>query len=300
MKNTTIQFPRNSRFASLAAGLLMIALPAQASLLLYEGFNYESAPIVGQNGGSGFGGAWTQYASPASINLNAGLDYTDTNDDVLLAIGGSASITSVASGGITRAFGAITAAADTTTTYWLSFVGSTAWSATGSGNNYFSSLRLSSGTTDLLSVGAFGGSANWRVRANGGTYSSATTSLNSSTEALIVVRIDVNTAAAGNDAVYLWINPTLNAEPSIAATAGFITGNDLWSAFSLDGLRISVNENATASATKSISLDELRFGTTYSDVTPQAIPEPASAGTMAGLAALALLLIRRRHSNRST
>lgn len=41
-------------------------------------------------------------------------------------------------------------------------------------------------------------------------------------------------------------------------------------------------------------LDELRFGSTLADVTPLLIPEPAAVGVLAGLAALAFGLSRRR------
>ncbi|WP_157837046.1 cell wall anchor protein [Geminisphaera colitermitum] len=274
-------------------------LPVRASLLLYEGFDYE-APIVGKEGGSGFNAAWAQHASPATINLKAGLDYTDTNTDALVATGGSVGITSVASGGISRTFDAITAAADTTTTYWLSFVGNTAWSATGSGNNFFASLMLRSGTTDILSVGAFGSSPNWRVRANNSNYSSATGVPTSSTQAFVVVRIDVNTATAGNDAVYLWINPALGTEPSIGAATGSITGTNLWNSFSLDSLRISVNENAPAGATKSISLDELRLGTSYADVAVTVVPEVASTAVFLGGMLFVVVILLQGRRSRST
>jgi hypothetical protein len=49
--------------------------------------------------------------------------------------------------------------------------------------------------------------------------------------------------------------------------------------------------NETLGASQ-MDVDEIRIGTTYADVTPIAVPEPASA--FAGLVGAALLMARRR------
>ena len=57
----------------------LLAAPAQAALTAYDGFTYIPGPLAGQNGGSGFSGAWTNrnVSSAGFSALPDGLTFSD-------------------------------------------------------------------------------------------------------------------------------------------------------------------------------------------------------------------------------
>lgn len=273
---------------------LFLPLGSVASVLLYEGFDYASGSLVGRNGGHGFKTAWANSGTASASVVDAnGSSYDDGSGHQLLAAGGRVAVSANDTSGVYRTFDSITAASGTTTTYWLSFVASTSGTWTSSGGSYSAALVLRNGDAELLAVGAFGTTDGWRVRANNATYSSATGVASSATEAFVVIRIDVNTAAAGADSVYLWLNPEIGGEaPTTSAAASSITGN-LWDSFSLNLLRIGTMDGGSKT-TKGIALDELRLGTDFASVAPQAVPEPAALAMVFGGSGLLLAFAFRR------
>lgn len=130
----------------------------------------------------------------------------------------------------------------------------------------------------------------------------------------ILMRIDsVGTTvndAANADTIHIWINPAdLNNAPA-DGTADITLKSDLFAApapqavnrdLNFDRLRLFAgNPQGTLGSTYtygSLSLDEIRLGTTFADVTPNllAVPEPTVLGLMAlGGLVLARALGRRR------
>jgi len=108
------------------------------------------------------------------------------------------------------------------------------------------------------------------------------------------VRID---HGAGNaDTAYMWINPSLSAEPDIATAQAQSLGN-----FTFNRIRpFAGNPNA---ASENIGaegyFDEIRIGETWADVTAAPVPEPS---TFAMLALGALFLgwrLKRNHKDRN-
>ncbi|EIQ00268.1 hypothetical protein OpiT1DRAFT_04810 [Opitutaceae bacterium TAV1] len=274
------------RFAAGLFAALLLPLSAAASVLLYDGFDYEAGSLAGKNGGEGFKTAWTNSgASTANDVIASGSSYTDAGGNDLFVKGGKL-VVSAANSGIYRTLDPITAAANTTTTWWLSFIGSTSGTpAGGAANNAVLSLR--DGNTELLSVGAIGGSNAWRVSSNA-TYSSTNVAASTS-EAFVVIRIDIDTTAGGADSIHLWLNPDIGGEAPLASTAASsITGN-FWDVFSLNLLRIGASGSFTG-----IALDELRLGTDFASVAPQAVPEPAVLATLFGGVALLAAFVSRR------
>jgi hypothetical protein len=96
---------------------------------------------------------------------------------------------------------------------------------------------------------------------------------------LFVVKFDLS-AAAGADNITVWLNPTLGAGDPSGGMA--VTGTDM----TFDTLGIADY------AANSAKWDEIRWGTSFNDVTTAPIPEP-SATILGGLGMLALLRRRR-------
>ena len=96
---------------------------------------------------------------------------------------------------------------------------------------------------------------------------------------LLVFRIDF---LGGSENINLYVNPTLGTEPATASATTTKTNQ-----LNVDSFRIQSADPGT--------LDELRFGTTYADVTPFAVPEPASAAlVLLGGAGMVAVIRRRR------
>lgn len=287
---------------TLAAVILPMTLTAQASLLLSDGFDYASGTLTGNNGGTGFSSTWLTSGAGGATVATPGYTYTDTLGNALQTSGGYVSISGTSSGGVYRNFNAITAAAGTTTSYWVSVLMDTTGAPYGASSDTSIIQLRTSGFTNLVSVGAFGTSANFRVRAVSGDaattiYSTASGVANSSNLSLIVLRIDVNTLSAGADAVYLWVNPDLNAEPSIGNATSSITGTNFWNEgeFSLTNIRAGVENSGTAEA-KGLNLDEFRLGTDYASVLVT-VPEPASLALWSTSALIVGFYLRRRRDS---
>ncbi|RRJ94986.1 PEP-CTERM sorting domain-containing protein [Opitutaceae bacterium TAV4] len=295
MKTNTKSF---RRIVCTFAATLLLPFSSMASILLYDGFDYPAGSLVGRNDGEGFKTAWANSGTASSSTLNtSGSSYSDTSGNNLLTGGGKVVVSATDTSGVYRTFDPITAASGTTTTFWLSFVGSTTGVWTQGGGGYSAALILRNGDTELLAIGAFGTTDAWRVRANNASYSPAPGVPSSSTEAFVVVRIDVDTTTGGNDSVYMWLNPDIGgAAPSISTAAGSITGTNLWNdgAFSLNLLRIGTIDGGAKTA-KGIALDELRLGTDFASVTPQAVPEPATLAMLFGGIVLFTTAVFRRH-----
>ena len=253
--------------AALGAGLL--APSAFASLSVYEGFSYTSAAnLNGQNGGSGFSGAWSTVSGSPTIGTPS-LTYTG------LTVTGLRADTTAATTQVSR--GLTTAPGANGTTTFFSFLlkpNNTTAAATAElsliGN--LGNLNIGkSATTDtshyLLETGTAG--AGTGQVATGVSYVSGTT-------VMLVLRADF---ATGNDTFKLYVNPSYAAEPGSAdaTKSGFDLGTSMSS--------IQINGNL------GFSIDEIKIGSTYADV----VPEPstyAAAFAVAGIVSIAWL--RRR------
>ncbi|PAW76489.1 MAG: hypothetical protein B9S32_14680 [Verrucomicrobia bacterium Tous-C9LFEB] len=276
-----------------------MTLTAQASLLLYDGFDYASGTLTGSNGGAGFSSTWLTSGAGGTTVATPGYTYTDTLGNELQTAGGYVSISGTSSGGAYRNFSAITAAAGTTTSYWVSVLMDTTGAPYGASSDTSIIQLRTSGFANLVSVGAFGTNASFRMRAVSGDaattiYSTTSGVANSSNLSLIVLRIDVNTLSNGADAIYMWVNPDLNAEPSTGSAAAAITGTNFWNdgEFSLTNIRAGV-ENAGTAEAKGLNLDEFRMGTDYASVLVS-IPEPAHLALWSTSALIMGIYLRRR------
>ena len=126
-----------------------------------------------------------------------------------------------------------------------------------------------------------------------------TASLANSTADFILVRIDHAGGVANprDDSAYMWINPRLDLEPSLASAAlSLLPGEwtDQTPDMALNAIRLfGGNWNTTVGNYGSIQVDEIKLGTAFLDVTIAAIPEP-SALALVGVGGLAFIQRLRR------
>jgi hypothetical protein len=247
------------------ASLVAPCSRGQLTLIAYDGFNYTTgSSLSGQNGGTGWSGAWVKdYTSGSSLIVGTpGLTYSG-----LTTAGGNAKWTGSGIGEDSRSLSLVNSGV-----VYIQFLAQFPSSSGGGTPN----LRLFSGGSLTGGIGANGGTY-------GGVISILGTDLNplsngtSSTSAslsslnLIVTRIDY-----GANETEMWINPNL-------ATFDYSnpgTPNALYAGLAPAFDKVAFYTRSTA------TVDELAI---YS-----AIPEPAALASTAGAAVLLVAMARRR------
>ena len=291
-----------TRLLAVAAFLMCVQVgPASAGLIAYEGFDYRPGTnLRGTDGGFGFAGAWSDAGGNATT-----FDHLSIADESLAAnglatSGGRATANSQETGiaALTRRFGdGVVLGAGGTTTYFSVLFRPEGVLGGGRANGFFG-LALESAVNPPNREVFFGkpGSsddAEWAVEEPGGrsSASSGVTPQVGRTD-LLVLKAEWNIGEPGGqsfDRLSLFVNPTAGeAEPAVA--------NAVTTA--IESSRIN---GLTITSAGAFSIDEIRVGTTFSDVAPAvaAVPEPSAVV----LVALGLLpaAVRRRHStSRST
>jgi hypothetical protein len=276
----------------LLAGLILACAPtaSRADLIAYEGFNYPAgANLNGQNGGMGFAGPWAPGGFNASIFNH------------LSIASGSLPAGNLVTGGNHAAAGAQNAIAGLTrplaqplgtpgTTAYFSFV-LRPEGTLGQGifNGFFGvTLETQGGSEPQLFIGKPGaGDLNAYVLENRGGAGQVSSGVDAvvGQDVLLVVKAEFST---GNEKITLYVNPTPgDPEPATGtvkqdANFGTITGLTLYS-------------------TGAFSIDELRVGTTFADVTPvpgvAEVPEPTSLALFGlGLGCIASCRWRKKRS----
>lgn len=265
--------PHNAFFAGAAlAGTLAFSTSAQAAATVYESFDYSVGSVAGQNGGTGWSGAWTAFGSPTATVQTGSLGYGDLPTD-----GNKAYVTTTSgTSGVSRPL-ATTFSDATTHTVYLSFAFN--WDE---GTRFFG-LQLYNGASSVVEFNKFANQTNFGIQqaSTGGV-----TAISTDTTYFVVARIDFN--AAGNDTVRLYVNPSsLETEP-LTASSTYSTAS-----ISFDAIRLATGFAQSGQTTAATAFDEIRIGTSYADVV-SAIPEPATASALVGIAALAAVTVGRR------
>ena len=255
----------------MAAGFLALSMvsAAKGAVIAYDGFDYTAgSSLLGQNGGTGnWTGAWAVHqgnnATIGSLNLSyAGL--------------GTSPGKSIAAGGykdVTRRF---SSTAITTGTFYVSTV--MQWS-TATQNQYVMRMhKTGTAATDAdTSSMAFGIIDSKPVITSGYSTAVATgpTAYSINTPHLLVAKVNLDTKT-----VSLFVDP-ISGSPEPAADVSFTFA-------SMTGMGgITPTDLGWGRTT----VDELRIGNTFADVT--AVPEPAVASVL-GLMSISLLTRRRR------
>ena len=250
-------FPVKIVFAVIFSLAVCGAVHAEFTTVAYEGFNYSSGSLAGQNGGTGWSSAWVNdYTSGASLNVSTtGFSYTGLSTSGGSAVWGS--------GGNNISEDSRSISLLNSGVVYFQFMSQFGSSSGGGTPNI---RLLNSGTL----TGGFGG--------NGGTYggvmSILDTSLNaasdgsSSTSAslsglnLVVARIDYQNATT-----MMWVNPDLSTFDYANPTAPNATYAGLAPAFN----KVAIYTRSPA------SVDEIT-------IMVQPVPEPSpSLLLMAGL-----------------
>jgi hypothetical protein len=265
-----MQATRHKSVLAVGTFLLLTAWcrPASADAVAYDGFAYSPAgsDLVTSNGGSGFAGPWAPGGFNASLTTN--YDVAAGSLSFLnLATGGN-SVTSGATGaiaGISRAL-ASPVGADGTTAYFSVLLRPEGTLGAGAFNGFFGVTLETAGEPELFFGKPGAGATGQYVvedRGGSGQVASGTNAVVGET-ALLVLKAQFGAGAGGNDVFTLYVNPTPGGPEPLA---GAVKSNS--NIGSVTGLTIY--------STGAFSVDELRVGPTFADVTPTAVPVPAAA-----------------------
>jgi hypothetical protein len=247
---------------------------AHATLFAYDGFNYTlSQTVVGQGADAGWsspGQTYTQSqgdSADALSEMSAMVPYQDlmTSGNQLQLNGTTAPGNNE---GVYRNLGSTYNTAGNI--FWFSVLLQV---DSGAGTSY-AGISLFSSTSEQYFFGQPNVSTTWGMEQHAGAGASSTVSLLNSATGFLVVELDgINQTAS------LFVNPTsLGAGAPATPDATFA-----FSDFSFDRIRLQAgNEN--------LNVDELRFGSSYADVTPA--PEPGVV-MLAALGVLIFMLVQR-------
>lgn len=258
--------------SSLAVCVVAAACAGHAlgSVIATEPFDYPAGGLVGQNGGSGFSGAWTGNAGVGVFN--PGLTYPGYN-----AVG-NAAFTPGSGNGAFRQLSSTQGAVDGGVTY-VAFL----TQAPDASEPEYAGLSLFQGATEKLFIGKRFQQTTYGIERSG-TSSFANSSAASSTGThLLIAKIVFGSGdTPGNERIFFYVDPPLSTGP-IGPT--FVLPDV--PSFSFDTIRVQ-----SGNVGESYNFDDVRIGTSLADVVA-ITPEPATAGLVA-VGALAVLARRAR------
>ena len=264
---------------------LMVSGSVHAALIAYEGFDYPDGTDIsasGANGGSGWITPWgvnsagTTIAgnTPGDTNYAGSMSYVDTAGNTLVTTGGRSFYTGQP--GTSQPFRDFAATgagrgADNTTT-WISVLIVRGGPVSDNPTNIYprgANISFFDGNTERFGVGNVSGAPdNLFSLIQGGSIPNRRPSTNPPTPynqvSFAVVRID---HLPGNDNAYLFVNPTLGVEPPLSAAGAQTIGLFNYT-FNRARPFAGNTDTATSRPYAEITLDELRIGETYADVTP--------------------------------
>lgn len=296
--NKTIKSIKQSVIRSYAPFVVGLAavLPlstASATLLFYEGFDYNTGQLTGKNGGEGDWAAWSGPNNPQVVE--PGSTTTLPNGSTITAPNPMAfSNGDVAHEGGNR----LVAGGPTDGGTPLNRVFDTALT----GQDIWFSMLFAGTQGGQVYVGLLGsGAAGWQnhgfrfdgegVKASaGGNFSTAVGGNSISNVRLLVFNLVWDEAANNGNGGYgqtnLYVNPDTLTTPT--STTRSISGN-------LKPTSVTRFQIHGATPNQNIAWDEIRIGTTYESVV---IPEPAHMTLLAGIGlGLGVLMLRRRPRN---
>jgi hypothetical protein len=257
---------------------LFSAGSASAALTAYDGFTgYPAGDLTGNNGGSGWSGAYTDTGNSTVI------DATGLNRSGLMTVPGSVR-TNDGSGTTAlnfRNLGLIHGDDETET--WISFLGRrngpTAINLF-AGVSFYNTNGAGTADGEVSFASTTSGPLVWRILDLGAAVSANTTAaITPDVTDLLVARIiwnvpDGTLAGTGDDAVYFYVNPALGGAPPTTTAAD--AGRNIAMA-NFDKIRIA-GQNAV-----DYNFDEIRIGSTFADVTPIIPNNPDFNGNGVGL-----------------
>lgn len=256
------------------AAAFAFAMPAQASLVVQESFDYApGSALVGANGGTGFGGSWVHglFNGGAQQSVQGGsLSYAG------MPVSGAHTAQGSQGGywGVYRQLGD-SYGADGTTLYASFLIRGTA----GTVPSDFFGMYFHGSSQDLFVGKGGGGVTNqWVLEQRGGQNQSASGHAVGTDTTLLVMKMSFGAQA---DEISLYVNPTWGGPQPLAdittsaLNLGSIAGLGLFGSHAYD-------------------IDEIRLGQSFGDVAGSAVPEPAP--WMLILPGLVALRVMRKRS----
>jgi hypothetical protein len=255
---------------------------AQATLLFSEAFNYTSANLGG-NINPSTGNAWSSGSSAMTIQPS-NLTYPGLPDQ-----GGNE--LQVAWGGGTAGSIETQYANQTSGNIYYSFLLDV--TTLPSAQSYLTSLNpgtsTPNGSSDAITMyfGTATGAFKLGVRGGGASTVFTTTTYSANTTYLVVLGYNNIGGAAANN-LNLWVNPVLGNNSAPAADLS-LTPTTVATAIDNVGFKVQ------STPAGNFLVDNLLIGTSWSDVTPGSVPEPAVFAFAAlGLVGGFMLRFRRR------
>ncbi|MDB5299046.1 MAG: hypothetical protein JWO87_709 [Phycisphaerales bacterium] len=266
--------------AGVAAALALMATQTRGNNLALESFDYSVGTLQGDNGGAGFSGPWVPGGFNASNHTNYQVAAGSLPFGTLATAGNHATTASLqAISGLTR--GLSTAMGTPGTTEYLSVELRPEGTLNAGVFNGFFGLYLNASTGTDLFVGKPGAGAisSYVLEDRGGSnqHSAGFTPVVGAAN-LLVVRADF---AAGNDKFTLYVDPSPGGTEPLTGTVKQDSDVGTVSALMLY-------------STGAFSVDEIRIGTTYADVT--STPEPSSIAFVGVLGFVACGRLMGRHA----
>ncbi|NOS70685.1 MAG: hypothetical protein HOP33_12235, partial [Verrucomicrobia bacterium] len=277
----------NLAFIGLA---LCSKINSHAALIAYEGFDYPAGTTIAtQTGGTGWTNSWTAGSAGNHMGTNSAvsLNYTDANSNALQTIGGSVIVGNPVATTTTTATpnrlmdynlsGGAGVAVGPGATTWISFLykrlnfdlGTLPFSRQ-------STVSLFEGSGERVPIGSPNTTATvsnvfsvWGTGAHNvnAPFQSPDYPVTSGSTYFVLMKV-VTDGTAAVDAAYIWVNWTnLTMEPG-NATATFVQNEVNLS--SINTLRLQANNQNANGSNAVFQVDEIRIGTTFPDVAPQA------------------------------
>jgi hypothetical protein len=238
---------------------------SQASLLVYEGFDYNPAALNGQNGGSGWGGAWAVTAGTMATG-NGSL--TPPSGYNLTPIGGKNEATSSPSAERTLST-PISMDPATQQIYYVSQLFRRNDSVSAGGGEFLDLFMLRDGTANTVRYGS--GSGEDLQTFVGATIDKTANGFYSlNTTYLLVGKIIANPAGTPDESFGILYEVGVDSVGSEPGTWDVHATNEIIG--DIDNIKIRYGAN-----TETMLVDEFRIGTTWGDV----VPEPVTLSLLA-------------------
>lgn len=244
-------------FDEFRMGTTLADVTPMATLFAYDGFNY-TGNLNTQNGGTGFGGAWTAAATFNNPLLATG-SLTYTSGSLALNTTGN-KLQPNSNSRSTRVFSSVIPTSGQT--YWVSFRANQTGASMPTNHAGFHLNANADGSGPYIFLGKPGFSAtNWGMDLNGSWVQKTNPVTAADKDALLVYKL-VFTGTTLN--VSMWINPPLTGEAQLPAPDKTHSASH-----STNIAAMNVSLGGTSSG---YQFDEFRFGTHFSTVAPSGPP----------------------------
>jgi len=246
---------------ALFCAVMNASLFAQASLPVYEAFDYAAGNLIGNAGWTQTGGNVLGFVQVVDTSLT----YTDLPDSV----GRKVAVLN-ATNYEDPGFDIVTTGNQTdASSIYASFILNVVAEGNTTGDYIFHFCSAGQGSSDFhskpfIKQGSGAGKYLMGIRnASGDAIQWETTDRDINTPIFVVVSYDF-VPGISNDVSRLWINPTLGeTSPGTPSLTTVASGTDLNAAG-----RVNLRQGS-ASTSMSVEVDELRVGTTWESVTPK-------------------------------